>query len=66
MGISVVISNGSLKPIYAQIPDQVRAAIHSGEAPPGTELPSLRRLARTCGERNQHEAGVRGWSGKGL
>ena len=46
MGIPIVLSNTSAKPIYAQISDQIRAAILSGLAAPGFELPSIRRLAQ--------------------
>lgn len=46
MGLTVIVSNASPKPIYAQISDQLRAAILSGDPPPGTELPSIRKLAQ--------------------
>jgi ABC-2 type transport system ATP-binding protein len=45
MAITVILSNAQAKPIYQQIAEQLRAAIMSGEAPPGTELPSMRKLA---------------------
>ena len=45
MAITVIVSNSSPKPIYAQIEEQIRAAIMKGEAGAGTELPSIRKLA---------------------
>lgn len=45
MAITVVVSNASPKPIYHQIEERIRAAIMSGEASPGEELPSIRGLA---------------------
>jgi GntR family transcriptional regulator len=45
MAITVVVSNASPKPIYLQIEERIRAAIMSGEASPGEELPSIRGLA---------------------
>jgi len=41
----VVISTSASVPIYEQIKTQVRSAILSGDAAPGTTLPSLRQLA---------------------
>ncbi len=41
----IVVSTDSTTPIYEQIKAQVRAAILSGDAEPGTTLPSLRQLA---------------------
>jgi GntR family transcriptional regulator len=46
MPITVVVSNASLKPIYLQIEERLRACIMSGEASPGEELPSIRKLAQ--------------------
>jgi len=43
--VRIVVSTDSTTPIYEQIKFQVRAAILSGEATPGTTLPSLRQLA---------------------
>lgn len=44
--MTVIVSNASPRPIYAQIEEQIRAAIMSGEAAPGSELPSIRKLAQ--------------------
>jgi len=41
----IVVSTDSATPIYEQIKAQARAAILSGDAKPGTTLPSLRQLA---------------------
>jgi GntR family transcriptional regulator len=46
MPITAIISNASPKPIYLQIEECIRAAIMSGEAKAGEELPSIRRLAQ--------------------
>jgi len=46
VGVTIVISNASPKPIYLQIVEQIRASIMSGQAPPGEELPSIRGLAQ--------------------
>ncbi|WP_282209565.1 GntR family transcriptional regulator [Parvibacter caecicola] len=43
--MDIVISNGSSKPIYEQIVDQIKAAIVSGTLTEGEPLPSIRALA---------------------
>jgi len=43
--LDIVISNGSSKPIYEQIVDQIKAAIVSGTLTEGEPLPSIRALA---------------------
>lgn len=45
--IFFTVSNLSTKPIYAQIEEQVRAAILSGTIAPEEELPSIRALAQS-------------------
>ena len=45
--MDIVISNSSVKPIYEQICDQIRAAIVSGELAEGEQLPSIRALANS-------------------
>ena len=42
----ILISNSSPTPLYEQIVEQVRTAILSGQAEPGSALPSIRVLAR--------------------
>jgi GntR family transcriptional regulator len=44
--ITIYINNGSDKPIYQQIVDQMKAAIMEAELPADGALPSLRNLAR--------------------
>jgi GntR family transcriptional regulator len=44
-GLRIVLSSSSGVPMYEQIKTAVRGAVHSGELPPGTMLPSLRQLA---------------------
>lgn len=44
--MEIYISNTSDKPIYAQITDQIRARILSGELKEGEMLPSIRLLAK--------------------
>ena len=44
--MEIYISNASGKPIYAQITEQIRAKILSGELEEGTLLPSIRLLAK--------------------
>ena len=41
----IVLSSSSGVPMYEQIKVQIRSAAHSGELPPGEQLPSLRTLA---------------------
>ncbi len=44
--MEIYISNSSPKPIYAQITDQIRAAIFDGQLKEGDPLPSIRLLAK--------------------
>ncbi|MGJ9529863.1 GntR family transcriptional regulator [Actinotignum sp. GS-2025a] len=43
--MDIVVSNASPNPIYAQIKDQLKAAIINNQVAPGEKLPSIRRLA---------------------
>lgn len=43
--MDIIISNGSSKPIYEQIADQIKAAIMNGDLTEGEALPSIRTLA---------------------
>lgn len=43
--MEIILSNGSDKPIYEQIAQQLRDAVLSGELAAGTQLPSIRALA---------------------
>jgi GntR family transcriptional regulator len=43
---SILVSNSSPKPIYAQVAEQLRTQIISRALPEGLELPSIRALAR--------------------
>lgn len=43
--MEIILSNGSDKPIYEQIAQQLRDIILSGELAAGTQLPSIRALA---------------------
>lgn len=43
--LDIIISNGSSKPIYEQIADQIKAAIMNGDLTEGEALPSIRTLA---------------------
>lgn len=43
--MDIIISNGSSKPIYEQIAQQVKAAIMAGTLSEGDPLPSIRALA---------------------
>lgn len=43
--MDIVVSNASSQPIYAQIKDQIKAAIINGQLNPGEKMPSIRRLA---------------------
>ena len=43
--MDIVVSNASPDPIYAQIKDQLKAAIINDQVVPGEKLPSIRRLA---------------------
>ncbi|MDO5083233.1 MAG: GntR family transcriptional regulator [Arachnia propionica] len=44
--MDIILSNMSGIPIYAQIQDQIKAAILRGEVTEGEALPSIRALAR--------------------
>ncbi|NLY21201.1 MAG: GntR family transcriptional regulator [Tissierellia bacterium] len=44
--MKIIISNGSNKPIYEQITDQIKDMILSGELSPGDNLPGMRSLAK--------------------
>lgn len=44
--MDIVLSNTSGQPIYAQIEEQVKAAITRGDLTEGDVLPSIRNLAR--------------------
>lgn len=44
--MEIYISNSGTKPIYAQITDQIQAAIISGTLQEGDALPSIRLLAK--------------------
>ena len=46
VGLQIVISNQSGKPIYEQIAEQIKALIISGELQEGDALPSMRLLAK--------------------
>lgn len=46
MALDIVISNTSGEPIYAQIKQQLKAAILRGDVAEGEALPSIRGLAR--------------------
>ena len=43
--LKIIIKASSELPIYAQIEEQIKAQILSGEIPEGTVLPSIRKLA---------------------
>lgn len=45
----VIISNQSELPIYAQIKEQLKEQILSGQIPEGSTLPSIRQLAKEVG-----------------
>ncbi len=47
--MQIILSNTSGIPLYEQITSRLRAAILSGELPEGTQLTSLRQLARDLG-----------------
>lgn len=44
--MKLLISNTSDLPIYAQLKEQIKEAILSGDLPENTTLPSLRKLAK--------------------
>ena len=46
VGLHIIISNQSGKPIYEQITEQIKALIISGELGEGDALPSMRLLAK--------------------
>lgn len=43
--MDIIVSNGSSKPIYEQIADQIKASIMNGALTEGDALPSIRALA---------------------
>lgn len=43
--MDIIVSNASSDPIYAQIKNQLKAAIINNQIAPGDKLPSIRRLA---------------------
>ena len=43
--LKIIIKASSELPIYAQIEEQIKSQILSGEIPEGTVLPSIRKLA---------------------
>ena len=43
--MDIIVSNASSDPIYAQINNQLKAAIINDQVAPGDKLPSIRRLA---------------------
>lgn len=43
--MDIIVSNASSDPIYAQIKNQLKAAIINNQIAPGEKLPSIRRLA---------------------
>lgn len=43
--MDIIVTNASSDPIYAQIKNQLKAAIISDQVAPGDKLPSIRRLA---------------------
>lgn len=47
--MKIIIRSQSELPIYAQIAEQIKEQILSGELPEGTVLPSIRNLAREVG-----------------
>ena len=47
--MKIIIRNQSELPIYAQIKEQIREQILAGVLPEGTELPSIRKLAKEVG-----------------
>lgn len=47
--MKIIIANQSELPIYAQIEEQIKEQILSGELPEGTVLPSIRKLAKETG-----------------
>jgi GntR family transcriptional regulator len=47
--VKIIVRSQSELPIYAQIAQQIREQILSGQIPEGTVLPSIRALAREIG-----------------
>ncbi|HHV09922.1 MAG TPA: GntR family transcriptional regulator [Clostridiales bacterium] len=47
--MKILISNQSELPIYAQIKEQIKEQILNGQIQEGTELPSIRKLAKELG-----------------
>jgi DNA-binding transcriptional regulator YhcF (GntR family) len=48
-GVRFVVDQTEATPPYAQLREQIRAAIRTGDLPVGTRLPTIRRLAGTAG-----------------
>ena len=47
--MKILISPGEKRPIYAQIAEQIKEQILSGDIPEGSYLPSIRKLAQELG-----------------
>ncbi len=47
--MNIIISNQSELPIYAQIREQMKEQILNGKIPVGSQLPSIRQLAKEVG-----------------
>lgn len=47
--MNIIISNQSELPIYAQIREQLKEQILNGKIPVGSQLPSIRQLAKEVG-----------------
>lgn len=47
--MKILLSNQSELPIYAQVREQIKEQILSGQLPEGTVLPSIRKLAKEIG-----------------
>lgn len=47
--MKIIISNQSELPIYAQIKEQIKEQILNGQIPEGSQLPSIRQLAKEVG-----------------
>ena len=47
--MKILITPGDKRPIYAQIAEQIKEQILSGEIPEGSYLPSIRKLAHEAG-----------------
>lgn len=59
VGLHIVISNQSGKPIYEQIAEQIKALIISGELQEGDALPSHAAAGKgAANQRYHHKAGL--------